>query len=49
MRRAIKARSFSARWCSFCAGPLPYFAFKGRQCAFDDFAERRTVMISPRS
>ena len=47
MRRAIKARSFSARWWSFRAGPLPYFALKGRQCAFDDFAERRTVHDFP--
>jgi hypothetical protein len=25
---------------------LPLFALKGRQCAFDDFAERRTAPVA---
>src|SRR5450432_4233018 len=34
---------FRAKAWSFCAAPLPYLAFKGRQGALDDLAERCAV------
>ena len=42
-RRVVTAMPFRAKAWSFCATPLPYLAFKGREGALGDLAERHPV------